>query len=161
MQINELELSKICIKYAQFDPHPIWQFVSNFTKKRVEKTLNDLQQQNQGNPHAVEGAVLNLISENAQGRRKQFAKYLLMAAVPKKMISPAKAKEVAHNLGIGGPDFEQYLTQHFGDEPNVDLFEELVGNSNGNTNNTVQFPQAQDTTQQDLQIAASLKNKAK
>jgi len=159
MQINELELSKICIKYAQFDPHPIWQFVSTFTKKRVEKTLNDLQQQSQGNPQAMEDAIINLISENAQGRRKQFAKYLLMAAVPKKMISPAKAKEIAQGLGIGGPDFEQYLTQHFGEEPNVDLFEELVGNSN-NVNNAP-APQMQDTTQQDLQIAASLKTKVK
>ena len=133
-----LRLNKICIKYAQFDPHPVWQFVSVFTKKRVEKTLNDLQSNSQTydrtsldghgvNPE-VENSLVSLIQENAQGRKKQFAKYLLMAAVPKKMISAEKAKELAATLGIGGPDFEQYLTQHFGEEPKVDIFEELAGN---------------------------------
>jgi hypothetical protein len=157
MKIDEIALSKICIKYAQFDPHPIWNFVSGFTKKRVERTLSELQSQNQGNPQATESALIHLIQENFQGRKKPFAKYLLMAAIPKKMISAPKAKEIAESLGLAGPDFEQYLTQHFGEEPNVDIFEELAGTKN----NTVEFPKPvpNNTMQQDLQIAASLKNK--
>ena len=129
MLIDQLELKKICIKYAQFDPHPIWQFVSGFTKKRVEKTLNELHEKYLGNTQAIEEAVIRMISENSQGRRKQFAKYLLMAAIPKKMISAPKAKEMAELLGLSGPDLDNYLAQHFGEEPQVDIFDELAGNN--------------------------------
>lgn len=143
MQIDQLELKKICIKYAQFDPHPIWQFVSVFTKKRVEKELNDICNHGQtydrtmlapGNIHTpTEDSVVKVIQENANGRRRQYAKYLLMAAIPKKMISAAKAKEMAELLGIAGPDFDSYLTKHFGEEPQVDIFDELAGTNQNNS----------------------------
>jgi len=165
MQIDQLELKKICIKYAQFDPHPIWQFVSVFTKKRVDKTLEDMKSGHENYDRTsldgrgintdVENALVNLINDNSQGRRKQFAKYLLMAAVPKNMISAQKAKEVAESLGIAGADFEQFLKQHFGEEPGVDIFDDLAGSNN--TVQALQIQQQQDSTQQDLQIAASLK----
>lgn len=153
MLIDQLELKKICIKYAQFDPHPIWQFVSGFTKKRVEKTLNELHEKYLGNTQAVEEAVVRMISENSQGRRKQFAKYLLMAAIPKKMISVDKAKEMAGLLGLSGPDLDAYMTQHFGEEPQVDIFDELAG-SGQPTQQPTETPQL-NSMQQDLQIAAS------
>lgn len=139
MQIDQLDLKKICIKYAQFDPHPIWQFVSGFTKKRVERELNDILSKNQnydrtmlapGSVHTpTEDSIVKVITDNSQGRRKQYAKYLLMGAIPKKMISAAKAKEMAELLGIAGPDFDNFLTQHFGEEPQVDIFDELAGNN--------------------------------
>lgn len=139
MKIDQLELKKICIRYAQFDPHPIWQFVSRFTQKRVEKELNDIQSGSQnydrtllapGDVHTpTEDSIVKVIMQNSEGRRKQYAKYLLMGAIPKKMISAAKAKELAAVLGIDGPDFDNYLKQHFGEEPNVDIFDELAGNN--------------------------------
>ncbi len=154
MLIDQLELTKICIKYAQFDPHPIWQFVSQFTKKRVEKTLSEIQQRFNGDPQSVEDALVRMITENSQGRRKQFAKYLLMASIPKKMISAPKAKEMAEALGLSGSDLESYLTQHFGEEPQVDIFDELAGNGQA-PQQSAGIPQHNDM-QQDLQIAASV-----
>ena len=169
MLIDQLELKKICIKYAGFDPHPIWQFVSVFTKKRVEKTLTDMQNSHQnydrtelgghGVNKEVEDALVSLITENSNGRRKQFAKYLLMAAIPKKMISAPRAKEVAESLGISGPDLDSYITQHFGEEPQVDIFDELAGSNVSEPQVAAPQTNPQMKTQQDLQIAASSKNR--
>lgn len=154
MLIDQFEISRICIKFAQFDPHPIFNFMSIGAKKRVEKTLKEIHEKNNGNPQACENDLVRMIEEYSQnGRRKTFAKFLLMAAIPKRMISASKAKEIAENLGISGTDFESYLTQHFGEEPKADIFDELAGN--GQSSQPTEIPQQNNNMQQDLQIAAS------
>lgn len=154
MLIDMLELKKICIKYAQFDPHPVWSFKSKFTRRRVEKELDGIQAQQQGNRQGTEDAVVAMINDASQnGRRKEFAKLLLIAAIPRRMVSKDKAIEMAKSLGIFGEDFEHYMSQYFGQEPNTDIFDELVGKANEN-----QLPQQEKEMQ--LQVA-SLKNKEK
>lgn len=129
MKIDNLVLKKICIAQTGLDPHLLWNAFSNFTKKRVQKMLSEIQARNAGNPPVVEQEVSNLIEKTwAEGpRKRRTALLLLMMAKNQGLISSVSYKSLREKMGVTeySPEIEQELAPPA--QKQEDIFDVLSG----------------------------------
>jgi len=154
MKIDYLALKRICIAQGLLDPHLLWNAFSNFTKKKVQKMLDEIIAKNAGNPPAVEQEVSNLIQRTwSEGpRRRRTAFLLLMMAKNQGLISSTSYKNLRESMGVTeySPEMKNDLDPKV-DEKKEDIFDVLMGNSA--PSNAVNFPNQEEK----LPIAASIK----
>lgn len=128
MKIDYLALKKICIAQSSLDPHLLWNAFSDFTKKRVQKMLNEVAEKNLGNPQAIEQGIADLIRKTSMEgpRRRRTVFLLLMMAKNQSLLSPSMYKQLREEMGV--TDYSPELKEEL--EPpqkKEDIFDVLSG----------------------------------
>ncbi len=159
MLIDYLAIKKVCIAEAGYDPDPLmWNSISEYSKKKVQKILSDIQARYAGNPPLIEHEITNLIvSSAAEGPRGKRKAFLLLAIAKKQgLINQAAEKVIMDKMNLPQKPSQDNAAISNGPHgtvpPKQDIFDMLAGKPTTPTPSL-----AQPIRQQQPQVQASKK----
>jgi hypothetical protein len=137
MEISNYELSKICIAEIGFDPTLLWSYVSDGTKRNVDKILNDIINKNIGNTYAIEQEIVEQIKKIMnEPRKKRFAMVMAYKSYLNKLISGEIYQQLRREFGVSDIDetTQKHIEENFDRMYKTDPFAMLDGTYGNNSN---------------------------